>query len=325
MENSTIGIRIANGTFYPILTEDDRVKKKLVLSPVKEKQKDVKIDVFRGEGMGMYNPIYVGSLVLNNISHEKGKIPDIELLISINDDSILDIEAFESKSGVKQFLSVSLDSIDSHIGFYGMEDSPPEDSVRAPHFASDFEEKEDDADDEESGEEEGAGAANWSYNEGESKKKKGKLIVIILLILLLILLGLLAYALIMKPAFFAKSEESAPVAPVVTVREPEPIAPPQPPVQPLPVEQHVTQPEPTPEPPAVAQPTPAPEPVAPPPAQPEKKSEDIVYIIKWGDTLWDISNTFYRTPWLFRKIARDNNIRNPDRIYAGHRLIIKPE
>ena len=56
-----------------------------------------------------------------------------------------------------------------------------------------------------------------------------------------------------------------------------------------------------------------------------KKSEDVRYRIKWGDTLWDISNTYYRTPWLYKKIARDNKIKNPDLIYAGYHIIIKSE
>ena len=41
------------------------------------------------------------------------------------------------------------------------------------------------------------------------------------------------------------------------------------------------------------------------------------YRLKWGDTLWDLSNSFYRTPWLYKIIAVENDIKNPDVIYAG--------
>jgi nucleoid-associated protein YgaU len=51
----------------------------------------------------------------------------------------------------------------------------------------------------------------------------------------------------------------------------------------------------------------------------------VVYQIQWGDTLWDISAAFYRNPWLFPQIARDNKIRNPDLIIAGSNLRIRPK
>ena len=48
----------------------------------------------------------------------------------------------------------------------------------------------------------------------------------------------------------------------------------------------------------------------------------MTYRIKRGDTLWDISATYYRNPWLYHKLARVNSIRNPDLIFAGSRLYI---
>ncbi|MDR2419327.1 MAG: LysM peptidoglycan-binding domain-containing protein [Treponema sp.] len=48
------------------------------------------------------------------------------------------------------------------------------------------------------------------------------------------------------------------------------------------------------------------------------------YRIRWGDTLWDISEAFYRNPWLYLRIARFNNIRNPDRIVSGTTIRVPP-
>jgi nucleoid-associated protein YgaU len=48
------------------------------------------------------------------------------------------------------------------------------------------------------------------------------------------------------------------------------------------------------------------------------------YKIRWGDTLWDIADAFYRNPWLYPRIARFNNIRNPDRIISGTTIRIPP-
>lgn len=64
------------------------------------------------------------------------------------------------------------------------------------------------------------------------------------------------------------------------------------------------------------------------PAAPEpvpEKLPDIRYKIKWGDTLWDISNAYYKTPWKYKKIAKYNKIRNPDRIISGRYILIPAE
>lgn len=54
-------------------------------------------------------------------------------------------------------------------------------------------------------------------------------------------------------------------------------------------------------------------------------ADNIKYKIKWGDTLWDISTTYYKTPWKYKKIARFNNIKNPDKIISGTTIIIPAE
>ena len=50
--------------------------------------------------------------------------------------------------------------------------------------------------------------------------------------------------------------------------------------------------------------------------------EVIDYKIKWGDTLWDISKTYYKTPWQYQFLADYNDIKNPDFILAGAHLAI---
>ena len=62
----------------------------------------------------------------------------------------------------------------------------------------------------------------------------------------------------------------------------------------------------------------------PPPAAETKKS-DVSYKIKWGDTLWDIADTYYKNPWRYKKIASYNNIKNPDHIISGTIIQIPAE
>lgn len=58
------------------------------------------------------------------------------------------------------------------------------------------------------------------------------------------------------------------------------------------------------------------------PKEPETKPADITYKIKWGDTLWDIADSYYKNPWNYKKIARYNNIKNPDYIISGTTITI---
>ena len=98
----------------------------------------------------------------------------------------------------------------------------------------------------------------------------------------------------------------------------------------------VEAPAPEPSPAPVVEPEPEPEPAVPEakedeiiiiekaeevvPSQPpvaEEKPKDITYKIKWGDTLWDIADTYYKNPWRYKYIARYNGIKNPDYIISG--------
>ncbi len=56
-----------------------------------------------------------------------------------------------------------------------------------------------------------------------------------------------------------------------------------------------------------------------------EKPKDITYRIKWGDTLWDISDTYYKNPWRYKYIARFNGIKDPDYIISGTYITIPAE
>ena len=58
------------------------------------------------------------------------------------------------------------------------------------------------------------------------------------------------------------------------------------------------------------------------PEETDNKIEFVQYKIKWGDTLWDLAETYYNNPWLYKKIASANSIPDPDKIIAGTTIVI---
>jgi len=98
-------------------------------------------------------------------------------------------------------------------------------------------------------------------------------------------------------------------APVVPAVEPAPAVTPAPEVTtPPPVEPVAETP---------AEPVVVEEPVAPAQPEPAPEAKDTRYKIKWGDTLWDISESYYKNPWLYPTIAKYNKIKNPNLIISG--------
>jgi nucleoid-associated protein YgaU len=99
----------------------------------------------------------------------------------------------------------------------------------------------------------------------------------------------------------------APVVPAVQ-------APETPPADEVPATAEATTPPPVEEPaPAVVAETP----VVPEQPEPAPEAKDTHYKIKWGDTLWDISESYYKNPWLYPTIAKHNKIKNPNLIISG--------
>ena len=87
-------------------------------------------------------------------------------------------------------------------------------------------------------------------------------------------------------------------------------------------------PPPPPMPPAPPAPAPAPVPVPPPapapqPAAPAQEAQEYIrYTVKYGDTLWSLARDFCKDPYMYKRIAAENNLKNPDKLISGTTLII---
>ena len=149
----------------------------------------------------------------------------------------------------------------------------------------------------------------------DEKKHRNIIPVVICVICALICLGALGIILWFLPSHIDIDISRRPIDSAITESEEPDISIPavtQLPVQPQPKEDTI-----------VISETPAVVPMEPPVAEP--KPDPVRYKIKWGDTLWDLADSYYNNPWLYKKIAAENSISNPDYIISGTSIIIPPK
>jgi cytoskeletal protein RodZ len=354
---SSIGIKIANGEFYPLIEENSSVRKRMILTTVHDKQPSVQIDLYRSSAKIMTDAQYIGSLVVENIRPKPKGEPSIEMVISSKSNGEIVAEAIDLDTSSKSehyMLTVSLKSVDETSRDAEIPDFELESNEEPPSSL---------------------------YNHAERIRKKERrksavwLFILIFLIVILALLGTWLFFFdglntvqskwpvagqalqekVVEPVkqfgnsvnqMIPRKTSNRTARPaVVSVSEPAPVKAAEPaPVkvaEPVPAPVKAAEPVPV----KVAEPAPvkAAEPAPVPAARPQIAQnlsrapvlnynvpaviprEGVNYVVRWGDTLWDISYAFYRDPWLYPRIARHNNIRNPNYIISGRVIRIPPK
>jgi nucleoid-associated protein YgaU len=260
--NSTIGIKVADGSFYPVLEHGFRGRKKLILTTVRDNQSKVKIDLYRGNGSSSEKAQYLGSLLIENIPPAAHGEPEIALTIGLDRDDQLSAEAADSRTGERQNFSTTLATLTESQAY------------DAPEFA-----------------------LEEAAEKAVRTRGANTLLLVLFIVLGVALLGAIGI-------FLYKAVQGPKISTTVLV---------QPTPQAAPAESKPA--------PAVTEAKPA----APAPAATETGStaaKKVTYKVKKGDTLWDISATYYRNPWLYPRIAKANSIKNPDLIFVGARIVI---
>lgn len=273
-----IGIKTADGKFFPILQENEKTKKRVILTTVRDDQPRVHIDLYRGNGEQMEAAEHVGRLQIEHVPLSKQGEPAIELLLGMDPDGNLISKAKIESPNVQteeQSLILRLD------------ESP----LPAEEFkARDLTEKEAAVSEDISAN----GSKELYFNsyiteESEKQKRRNYL---------LILAGVVAGIAILILGYVLFFRSPSPKPSVVTPSTSEQTTP-----IPAPA---IPKPEQKPETPQVQKPA----------------SVGVWYSTVKGDNLWNLARSFYRNPWLYKKIAEENGIPNPDLIFQDVRLYI---
>ena len=136
-----------------------------------------------------------------------------------------------------------------------------------------------------------------------------QIMMAVLLLMMAFVTGMLLYSMLSAPCM----RDMPGFAEIPGQELPPPPMPPVPPAPPAPDPAPVPPPAPAP----VPTPPPAPKPVPAPQAQ-----EYIRYTVKYGDTLWSLARDFCKDPYMYKRIAAENNLESPDKLISGTTLII---
>lgn len=442
MENQTIGIKLADGSFYPILEEGQAASMFLELTTVRDDQQTVQLDLYRSPDATMEQAEYVDTLLIEHLIPRPSQQPSISLKIDLDENNTLSASIEDKESGESSSLTVSLlnleasrladtpdfvlsdesssrfefaDPVDipvdiSELSEDVLHNTPSDDELTPPapasidyHFSDipvledvprqnsvldepalydqaltdtepfikhdislseeefpDFKDiqvsdsnseeiqiQEEDSSIFDFGEEfkdesfdDSIPTPSFSFSDlyeedsmevQEKTSSKALIPVIICIICAVISVAALVIMLLIGPLrikdFFTKPSQKDTAVTEQIVPEPlktEPVV--EEPLQVIPLEvEEVIEPEevftqsiveePAKENEIVKVET---EVVVPEvPAAPAVQEKGVSYKIKWGDTLWDIADAYYKNPWLYPKIAKFNGIKNPDVIISG--------
>ena len=365
---STIGIKIADGNYYPIIDTSAVGKKRLVLTTVKDNQNNVQVDLYKGEDDSIEAAVYIGSLVLENLNPAGKGEPELELIIGVDEENNLTASIGDELTGERQSLSLGLNSLAEEGEFDLPEfdlDASVEPTSEVTTFEEDFdleepgEEDFPDIDEEfiepELGDEEPFGGEQFTDEQEKEfeeeppplaeQRRTNPGLLIVFVILGLIIIGLLAFLIYRSfqgeetPALFARLTENRTEEPgeagdgdggpagaeeaaaadsaAGTAGDAEEAGPGN-----AGDATGTSAEDSAPSEGAAAAGGEAASGVTAAEQAAGEKVGGVWYWIRWGDTLWDLSYSFYRTPWLYGKIAGANGIRDPDLIYANTRLFI---
>lgn len=347
MSKEMIGLKLADGEFYPVLEDAVAARKRLVVTTVQDGQRSVQIDLYRGTGKRVEGAEYIGSLVIEDIPDMPKGEPDIRMDLGLTEDGTLTAFAQEASTGASQSLKVSLKSLAEEDKYevpdFKFSGSTPLTEV----FDTDEMTKVDMTEDVEanvlSTQDDSAQLLAGVHDESDSdfgseprKKKTG--VIIAAIVAAAVVLAVLGF-LLLRP-----SSGAQPVETPVATSQAEPEATQTPSTETASETAISTETTPTvdatsaqaqdasaataatSETASSAETAPAQTSVAPQTStEPDSGLKPGVnYKIKWGDTLWELSYAFYRNPWYFGKIALANGIKNPDKIIAGRTIWIPP-
>ena len=218
MNMNNIGLKLADGEFYPVLTDGKPARKRLVVTTVQDGQPSVQIDLYRGQGPTVKDADYIGSLVVEDIPKMAKGGPDIRLDLGLAKDGTLTAFAQEASTGASQSLKVSLEALSEEQKYEvpDFEFSKESDEISTGDFSdADFEDTDSLPPEADSAQLLADVRSEADAEEAMEKPRRNPLGIILVAIgifLVLLIIGYLVYKFVIVPRSTAKIEPTHTVA-----------------------------------------------------------------------------------------------------------------
>lgn len=329
----SIGIKLYDDSFVPVLTEGETKNKRVILTTGKDNQKKAVIEIYEGTSAKCSENEYLGKLSIKlDRATNKGE-PAFEVNLRLDDNGVLYAKAWDQDSKEESELVIE-NMASNRITQENMTDeeiSNYEDTQVQELPVEETEKYEDHHVDSLQYENTSYKNANIYNDDDDSRKKRIILgvIIAVLLIAIIILIILCCKSCSSNESISAVRQKSVStqitepsVSTPVDVKEPKEsddvtilqetkgqteIETEEPP------EREITPPEPEAEPEVVVK-------------KEEPAGMNVLegqkHYVRYGDNLWNICKRYYGDPWYYPDLAKQNNIAVPRRIYAGQYIII---
>ena len=104
----TIGIKLADGSFYPVLQEGMPSEKKLNLTTAHNNQTKVNVDLYRSASCSMEDAEYVDSLQIDNLVEHPNGEPDLSFSVAIDENNELSAKIVDTETGRQSNSTITL-------------------------------------------------------------------------------------------------------------------------------------------------------------------------------------------------------------------------
>lgn len=309
----SIGIKLYDDSFVPVLTQGETKNKRVVLTTGKDNQKKAVIEIYEGTSAKCAENEYLGKLIIElDRSTIKGE-PAFEVNLRLDDNGVLYAKAWDQES--KKESELVIENMESNrITQENLTDEEilEYEDTQIQELPSQIMDEtaryEDHHVDSLQYENTSYKNANIYTDDDDSGKKR----IIMGIIIAVLLIGIIILILLCCRSCSSKENVNVVTQKTVSTQITEPS---------VPNLVDVKEPE---------KEIPAPEPIEQEEEVVVKKEEPAgvnvlegeKHYIRYGDNLWNICKRYYGDPWYYPDLAKQNNIAVPRRIYAGQYIII---
>ena len=104
----TVGIKLADGSFYPIMEEGSAQTKKLELTTANDNQTCVMVDLYRSKTCSMDDAEYIDTLKIENLNAHQNGEPSISFDVGLDENGELSASIADPETGATSNSQITL-------------------------------------------------------------------------------------------------------------------------------------------------------------------------------------------------------------------------